>query len=108
MADVSEMLSSLPDDKIGKIFGLAIFNICSFTLVTELGDNDKFFQLFFGKIKACPTLTLIAFNPLSAIVHLNNIFPLFLDMIAATSVLQQQAGDIRINKINWQSYMQYV
>ncbi|XP_037024405.1 V-type proton ATPase subunit H isoform X1 [Bradysia coprophila] len=29
-----------------------------------------------------------------------------IDMIAATSVLQQQAGDIRINKINWQSYMQ--
>lgn len=28
------------------------------------------------------------------------------DMIAATSVLQQQAGDIRQNKINWQSYMQ--
>ena len=27
-------------------------------------------------------------------------------MIAATSVLQQQAGDIRLNKINWQSYMQ--
>lgn len=27
-------------------------------------------------------------------------------MIAATSVLQQQAGDIRQNKINWQSYMQ--
>lgn len=33
---------------------------------------------------------------------------LFSDMIAATSVLQQQAGDIRLNKINWQSYMQYV
>lgn len=28
------------------------------------------------------------------------------DMIAATSVLQQQAGDIRQNKINWQSYAQ--
>jgi len=27
-------------------------------------------------------------------------------MIAATSVLQQQAGDIRQNKINWLSYMQ--
>lgn len=27
-------------------------------------------------------------------------------MIAATSVLQQQAGDIRQNKINWQSYAQ--
>lgn len=31
-------------------------------------------------------------------------FPL--DMIAATSVLQQQASDIRSNKINWQSYNQ--
>lgn len=30
----------------------------------------------------------------------------FLDMIAATSVLQQQASDIRTNKINWQSYQQ--
>ncbi|XP_055681601.1 V-type proton ATPase subunit H isoform X1 [Lutzomyia longipalpis] len=29
-----------------------------------------------------------------------------IDMIAATSVLQQQAGDIRQSKINWQSYMQ--
>ncbi|XP_055712029.1 V-type proton ATPase subunit H isoform X1 [Phlebotomus papatasi] len=29
-----------------------------------------------------------------------------IDMIAATSVLQQQAGDIRQTKINWQSYMQ--
>ncbi|XP_055296058.1 V-type proton ATPase subunit H isoform X2 [Sitodiplosis mosellana] len=29
-----------------------------------------------------------------------------IDMIAATSVLQQQAGDIRQNKINWQSYAQ--
>ncbi|XP_059609544.1 V-type proton ATPase subunit H isoform X1 [Phlebotomus argentipes] len=29
-----------------------------------------------------------------------------IDMIAATSVLQQQAGDIRQIKINWQSYMQ--
>lgn len=28
------------------------------------------------------------------------------DMIAATSVLQQKAGDIRQSKINWQSYMQ--
>lgn len=27
-------------------------------------------------------------------------------MIAATSVLQQQASDIRSNKINWQSYQQ--
>lgn len=27
-------------------------------------------------------------------------------MIAATSVLQQQASDIRTNKINWQSYQQ--
>lgn len=27
-------------------------------------------------------------------------------MIAATSVLQQQAGDIRQNKVNWQSYSQ--
>jgi V-type H+-transporting ATPase subunit H len=27
-------------------------------------------------------------------------------MIAATSVLQQQASDIRQNKINWQSYQQ--
>lgn len=27
-------------------------------------------------------------------------------MIAATSVLQQQASDIRSNKINWQSYNQ--
>lgn len=27
-------------------------------------------------------------------------------MIAATSVLQQQASDIRANKINWQSYQQ--
>lgn len=27
-------------------------------------------------------------------------------MIAATSVLQQQAGEIRQNKVNWQSYMQ--
>lgn len=33
-------------------------------------------------------------------------FYLFVDMIAATSVLQQQAGDIRQNKINWQSYAQ--
>ncbi|XP_055539130.1 V-type proton ATPase subunit H isoform X1 [Wyeomyia smithii] len=29
-----------------------------------------------------------------------------IDMIAATSVLQQQAGDIRQNKPNWSSYMQ--
>uniref|UniRef100_A0A1L8DFF0 V-type proton ATPase subunit H n=1 Tax=Nyssomyia neivai TaxID=330878 RepID=A0A1L8DFF0_9DIPT len=29
-----------------------------------------------------------------------------IDMIAATSVLQQQAGDIRQSKINWQSYLQ--
>lgn len=29
-----------------------------------------------------------------------------LDMIAATSVLQQQASDIRSQKINWQSYNQ--
>lgn len=29
-----------------------------------------------------------------------------IDMIAATSVLQQQASDIRSNKINWQSYNQ--
>ncbi|XP_063698973.1 V-type proton ATPase subunit H isoform X2 [Culicoides brevitarsis] len=29
-----------------------------------------------------------------------------IDMIAATSVLQQQASEIRQNKINWQSYMQ--
>uniref|UniRef100_A0A182Y5W7 ATPase V1 complex subunit H C-terminal domain-containing protein n=1 Tax=Anopheles stephensi TaxID=30069 RepID=A0A182Y5W7_ANOST len=29
-----------------------------------------------------------------------------IDMIAATSVLQQQAGDIRQNKPNWYSYMQ--
>lgn len=29
-----------------------------------------------------------------------------IDMIAATSVLQQQAGDIRMNKPNWSSYMQ--
>lgn len=28
------------------------------------------------------------------------------DMIAATSVLQQQASDIRMQKINWQSYNQ--
>jgi V-type H+-transporting ATPase subunit H len=28
------------------------------------------------------------------------------DMIAATSVLQQQASDIRSQKINWQSYYQ--
>lgn len=28
------------------------------------------------------------------------------DMIAATSVLQQQASDIRSSKINWQSYNQ--
>jgi V-type H+-transporting ATPase subunit H len=28
------------------------------------------------------------------------------DMIAATSVLQQQASDIRTQKINWQSYNQ--
>lgn len=27
-------------------------------------------------------------------------------MIAATSALQQQAGDIRLNKVNWQSYAQ--
>lgn len=27
-------------------------------------------------------------------------------MIAATSVLQQQAADIRLNKVNWQSYVQ--
>lgn len=33
-------------------------------------------------------------------------FVSFSDMIAATSVLQQQAGDIRQNRINWQSYMQ--
>lgn len=38
------------------------------------------------------------------------IFILFypLDMIAATSVLQQQASEVRQSKINWQSYMQYV
>lgn len=29
-----------------------------------------------------------------------------IDMIAATSVLQQQAGDIRMNKPNWSSYKQ--
>uniref|UniRef100_U5EWK6 V-type proton ATPase subunit H n=1 Tax=Corethrella appendiculata TaxID=1370023 RepID=U5EWK6_9DIPT len=29
-----------------------------------------------------------------------------IDMIAATSVLQQQASDIRQNKVNWQSYAQ--
>lgn len=29
-----------------------------------------------------------------------------IDMIAATSVLQQKAGDVRQSKINWQSYMQ--
>jgi V-type H+-transporting ATPase subunit H len=29
-----------------------------------------------------------------------------IDMIAATSVLQQKAGDIRQLKVNWQSYMQ--
>lgn len=28
------------------------------------------------------------------------------DMIAATSVLQQQAGDIRQTTVNWQSYKQ--
>lgn len=33
-------------------------------------------------------------------------FIFFIDMIAATSVLQQQAGDIRLNKVNWQSYAQ--
>lgn len=33
------------------------------------------------------------------------IYP-FTDMIAATSALQQQAGDIRLNKVNWQSYVQ--
>ena len=30
----------------------------------------------------------------------------FLDMLAATSVLQQQAADIRNQRINWQSYLQ--
>lgn len=28
------------------------------------------------------------------------------DMLAATSVLQQQAADIRQQKVNWQSYLQ--
>lgn len=30
----------------------------------------------------------------------------FADMLAATSVLQQQAADIRNQRINWQSYFQ--
>lgn len=30
----------------------------------------------------------------------------FLDMLAATSILQQQAADIRQQKVNWQSYQQ--
>lgn len=30
----------------------------------------------------------------------------FADMLAATSVLQQQAADIRNQRINWQSYLQ--
>lgn len=34
------------------------------------------------------------------------IFTKLTDMIAATSVLQQQAADIRLNKVNWQSYVQ--
>jgi len=29
-----------------------------------------------------------------------------IDMLAATSVLQQQAADIRNQRINWQSYLQ--
>lgn len=29
-------------------------------------------------------------------------------MIAATSLLQQHAADIRQQKINWTSYLQYV
>lgn len=30
------------------------------------------------------------------------------DMLAATSALQQQATDIRSDRVNWQSYLQYV
>jgi hypothetical protein len=32
----------------------------------------------------------------------------FADMLAATSVLQQQAAEIRQQRVNWQSYQTYV
>lgn len=101
MTDVSEMLSSLPDDKIGKFFVAAAK--CNFHFFLSwlyfLGTfNDQNIQWTSSSIYCVHGLFVLLFRWT---------FPLFfLDMIAATSVLQQQAGDIRINKINWQSYMQ--
>lgn len=128
---IKEIMTSLDDDKIGEFFkffgvGRRVVDYvpCWFTRLHELNASKAKNKLFLRIIKACcltwlvfavtPPKNIIAgasaiFTQSLIFLSCNNYYRIMWaisDMLAATSVLQHQATEVRSKKVNWQSYFQ--
>lgn len=105
-ANIKQMIPALPDEKIGN-YSRRVKKI--FLLDSAPPSNAICFYCLFNNCIVLTADTGLEAILLSLVLYLickhRNLCD-FADMLAATSVLQQQAADIRNQRINWQSYLQ--